>query len=143
MKTVKMPVLFCAMAMAVAAHASSTSPSWVRVETLTVQGVANGLPGGAAVHRQYSGGTYRFSLDLTSPGITYSGGRPPEISAFVSTLDSAVNAVGTHTFGLNQDFGPVSAVQNSDTSFSVDCYIVDTPIWDNGGSVRIFVDKWE
>ena len=126
-----------------AAGSASSLPSWVRVETITVDGVANAIPGGATIHRVYAGGTYRFSLDPTSPGISYSGGRPPEISSFLMIIDKSTTQNSTQTVGLSEDVGPTYTIETSGAGFSLDAFVADIYIGDNSGSTRIFVDQWK
>lgn len=146
MKTTR---LFGALGLLVVSFASglsaraTTIPSWVRVDTITIVAIQNTVPWAPSVHRSYVSGNYRFSLDPTSPGISYSPDRPPNISAFLMMIDSGINAEGTHTYGLNIDLGPSFVIESSDTTFGVDAFIADVNISDNSGSVTIFVDRWQ
>lgn len=134
----------CLAAMAVllpmTAHAG-----WSRVETITIQGRANGIRGGSVIHRNYGGGVYRFSLDPNSPGISYNPGAgfPKTISAFVTVVDQTPGGAGGMSYGLIEIGGPVSVINANDDPVGVDYFIEDWNIYDNQGSVNVFVDVWK
>lgn len=126
--------------LALVAPTSASAEAWVKVETITLNGITNCLPGGAAIGRSYPAGTYQFSL-LTSPGIKYRGDWPAVTSAFVMVVEDGDGAGTFHSIGLSVDDGNTKAIVASGAQVNAQFFVQDTFNGDNSGTVKILVRK--
>jgi hypothetical protein len=127
--------------------ATTCYADWARVESITLNGVNNAIPGGSTIHRDYPPGLYRFSLDTASIGISYAYNYPKSTSAFIMLFDYGSTPGKVYSKSLSLEDGPSYIDHASNASANVwigaEFFVEDWNIWDNTGSVRVFVDKWK
>ena len=129
--------------------------NWVEAYTHNLDGYANALPSGYAVHQEcVPAGVYRFRVDPNSIGINYTGGLPnfkasKALGLFIlNRADSTVSGQ-TYFYGLNASStveGLPSAVIHAapgTVCMGYDAFIEDWNRADNSGSVTLIVEVWK
>lgn len=137
---------FCAAA-ALLLATEDANAAWIKVETVTIDGVKNALPSGSSIHRDYTqGGLYLFQLGIDSVGISYGKkqGIPPTVSASVMVLSNASGEGRFHSYGLSVDPGPQSFVYGGlpGEDIGVEYFIEDPNPSGNSGRVNVTVFHW-
>ncbi len=117
---------------------------WVAVEIVTIDGVANALPGGQAIYKTYGPGTYQFVL-LGGNGISYNVNRDFNYvnGCFIMALEQDAKPGIFHSIGLSEPEGRTKEIISSSQNLGVQFFIQDWGRSDNAGTVKVSVRKWQ
>ncbi|MCQ0033138.1 hypothetical protein EFP18_01500 [Burkholderia glumae] len=129
---------------------SSAFAGWQNYETITLDGVANSIPGGNYYHElTIPTGVYRFRIDPTSPGVDYAtneNGNTNSKSAALMIYDRTATTDKTAQvsyYGLNANGIDASGVIHAvEQTAGFDLFLQDWAPSDNSGTVRVIIEKW-
>lgn len=123
---------------------TSVHAGWVTVDVVTIDGVANALPGGQAIYKTYGPGTYQFVL-VGGYGISYNVNQNFYYvnGCFIMALEKDARPGIFHSIGLSEPEGRMKEVISTSQNLGVQFFIQDWGRSDNDGMVKVSVRRWQ